>query len=245
MIDKNSSENALIIFIKNPQLGKVKTRLAKTVGNEKALEIYLELSKITRENCQILSQRIPSERGQSDIQPYVFYSDFINTNDDWSNDIFKKAVQSGDDLGDRMSNAFAIILQNHAKACIIGSDCPTLSSAILEAAFEALNNYDFVVGPSTDGGYYLLGMNTLQYSYSNKSQIVPPQYFPENSTEIRNPKSEIGLFENMVWSTENVLPETLKRIKAQHKTVALLPELTDVDEEKDWINYLIMANQML
>ena len=226
MIDKNSSENALIIFIKNPQLGKVKTRLAKTVGNEKALEIYLELSKITRENCQILSQRIPSERGQSDIQPYVFYSDFINTNDDWSNDIFKKAVQSGEDLGDRMSNAFLLILQNHAKACIIGSDCPSLSAAILEAAFEALDNHDFVVGPSTDGGYYLLGMNAPQYLSDNKSEIEPPHLSPWEY-----------LFENMVWSTENVLSETLQRMKAQGKTVALLPELTDVDEEKDWIAF--------
>lgn len=212
MIDKNTTENALIIFIKNPQLGKVKTRLAKTVGDEKALEIYLELSKITRENCEMSLRGTRQLRGQSAIKPYVFYSDFINKNDDWSNDIFEKAVQSGDDLGDRMSNAFTFILQNHAKACIIGSDCPTLSVEILEAAFEALDNHDFVVGPSTDGGYYLLGMNGN----------TPPQY----------------LFENMVWSTENVLSETLKRIKAQHKTVALLPELTDVDEEKDWLKYL-------
>ena len=214
MIDKNTAENALIIFIKNPQLGKVKTRLAKTVGDEKALEIYLELSKITRENCQILSQRTQILRGQSTIQPYVFYSDFINKNDDWANDIFEKAVQSGDDLGDRMSNAFALILQNHAKACVIGSDCPTLSTAILESAFEALDSHDFVVGPSTDGGYYLLGI--------------------KNTT----PQSPLDfLFKNMVWSTENVLLETLKRIKAQQKTVALLPDLTDVDEEKDWFAF--------
>lgn len=242
MIEKNTTENALIIFIKNPQLGKVKTRLAKTVGDEKALEIYLELSKITRENCQIL-------RG---VQSYVFYSDFINKNDEWSNDIFEKAMQSGDDLGDRMLNAFTFILQNHSKACIIGSDCPTLSAAILEAAFETLDNHDFVVGPSTDGGYYLLGMNAPQHLFDNKTG---------NKSETRNPaegipleKSEIApphlspweyLFENMLWSTENVLSETLKRIKAQHKTVALLPELTDVDEEKDWLNYLKIANQVL
>ena len=230
MIDKNTTENALIIFIKNPQLGKVKTRLAKTVGDEKALEIYLELSKITRENCEMSLRGTQQLRGQSAIQPYVFYSDFINKKDEWSNDIFEKAVQSGDDLGDRMSNAFTFILQNHAKACIIGSDCPTLSVEILEAAFEALNNHDFVVGPSTDGGYYLLGMNIN----------TPPQYSGFRDTlpksEIPIPKSTPPqyLFENMDWSTENVLPETLKRIKAQHKTVALLPELTDVDEEKDW-----------
>ncbi len=212
MIDKKKTENALIIFIKNPQLGKVKTRLAKTVGDEKALDIYLELSKITGENCQMLLQGTQLLRGQSAIQAYVFYSDFINKNDDWANDIFEKAVQSGDDLGDRMLNAFTFILQKHPKACIIGSDCPTLSVAILETAFEVLDKNDFVVGPSTDGGYYLLGMNATS----------PPQY----------------LFENMDWSTENVLPETLKRIIEQGKTVALLPELTDVDDEKDWLNYL-------
>ena len=238
MIDKNSSENALIIFIKNPQLGKVKTRLAKTVGNEKALEIYLELSKITRENCQMSLRGARQLRGQSDIQPYVFYSDFINTNDDWSNDIFKKAVQSGEDLGDRMSNAFLFILQNHAKACIIGSDCPTLSVAILESAFEALDNHDFVVGPSTDGGYYLLGMNAPQDGGFRKSDFGFRDTLPKS--EIANPKLTPPqyLFENMVWSTENVLSETLQRMKAHGKTVALLPELTDVDEEKDWLNYL-------
>ena len=238
MIDKNTVENALIIFIKNPQLGKVKTRLAKTVGNEKALEIYLELSKITRENCQILSQRIPSKKGQSDIQPYVFYSDFINTNDDWSNGIFKKAVQSGEGLGDRMSNAFLFILQNHAKACIIGSDCPTLSVAILESAFEALDNHDFVVGPSTDGGYYLLGMNGTQDRGFRKSDFGFRDTLPKSEIRFLKLTPPQYLFENMVWSTENVLPETLHRIKAQGKTVALLPELTDVDEEKDWLNYL-------
>ena len=238
MIDKNTTENALIIFIKNPQLGKVKTRLAKTVGDEKALEIYLKLSKITRENCQILWRDASILRGLSNIQPYVFYSDFINTNDDWSNDIFKKAVQSGEDLGDRMSNAFLFILKNHAKACIIGSDCPTLSVAILKSAFDVLDNHDFVVGPSTDGGYYLLGMNATQDREFRKSEIGFRDTLPKS--EIANPKLTPPqyLFENMVWSTENVLPETLHRIKTHGKTVALLPELTDVDEEKDWINYL-------
>ncbi len=195
-----SYKNALIIFIKNPALGKVKTRLAKTVGNEKALEIYLELSHITRDNASILKN----------IQPYVFYSDFIDKNDDWSNDIFEKQVQSGDDLGDRMSNAFKEILQKHPSVCIIGSDCPTLSVGILNQSFEMLQNHDFVVGPSTDGGYYLLGISSKKYEF---------------------------LFKNMEWSTENVLSETLQRIAENEKTVALLPALTDVDEEKDWMDY--------
>lgn len=199
-----SYKNALIIFIKNPALGKVKTRLAKTVGNEKALEIYLELSRITRENAAIL-------RGGSKVKTYVFYSDFINKNDDWSNDIFEKRVQSGEDLGDRMSNAFKEILQKHPSVCIIGSDCPTLSVDILNQSFEMLQNHDFVVGPSTDGGYYLLGISCEKYEFT---------------------------FKNMAWSTENVLSETLTRIAQNDKTVAILPALTDVDEEKDWVAFI-------
>jgi uncharacterized protein len=196
-----SYKNALIIFIKNPALGKVKTRLAKTVGDEKALDIYLELSRITRDNAGILKN----------IQPYVFYSDFIDKNDDWSNEIFKKRVQSGENLGNRMSNSFHEILGQHQHVCIIGSDCPTLSVDILNQSFEMLQNHDFVVGPSTDGGYYLLGISSKKYEF---------------------------LFKNMEWSTENVLSETLHRIAQNDKTAALLPALTDVDEEKDWVNYI-------
>ena len=206
-----SYKNALIIFIKNPALGKVKTRLAKTLGDEKALEIYLELSRITRENAAILSTGLLRERGGSEVQTYVFYSDFIDNNDDWSNDIFEKRVQSGEDLGDRMSNAFQEILQHHQHVCIIGSDCPTLSVDILNQSFDMLQNHDFVVGPSTDGGYYLLGISCEKYEF---------------------------VFKNMAWSTENVLSETLNRIAQNDKTIALLPTLTDVDEEKDWLAFI-------
>jgi uncharacterized protein len=196
-------ENALIIFIKNPAIGKVKTRIARTVGDEKALEIYLELTKITREN--VLSLRGTKETGSS---RHVFYSDFYNHDDDWANNKFQKHVQSGDDLGERMSNAFSDILKTHQKAVIIGSDCPTLTADILELAFEKLKTHDFVVGPSTDGGYYLLG-----FGQNTNGDFV---------------------FKNMDWSTETVLPTTLKRIEEYAKTVFLLPELTDIDEEKDW-----------
>ncbi len=196
-------ENALIIFIKNPALGKVKTRLARTVGDEKALDIYLELTQITRQNAKIL-------RG---VSRHVFYSDFYNHDDEWANDTFQKHVQSGGDLGERMSNAFSDILKIYKHAIIIGSDCPTLTTTILELAFEKLKTHDFVVGPSTDGGYYLLG-----FGQNNVNDFV---------------------FKNMEWSTDKVLPTTLKRIEENEKTVFLLPELTDVDEEKDWNQYVL------
>ncbi len=203
------ADNALIIFIKNPALGKVKTRIAKTAGDEKALDIYFQLLEITRRNAIILSEN----KAKNNIQAYVFYSDYINLYDEWSNNIFEKRLQTGEDLGTRMYCAFSEILPHHTKVCIIGSDCPTLSVNILNMAFEHLDNHDFVVGPSTDGGYYLLGIKS--------SQSPPPQY----------------VFNNIEWSTESVLTKTLNRIEKYHKTVYQLPVLTDIDEEKDWLAF--------
>jgi uncharacterized protein len=203
-----TNQNALIIFIKNPQLGKVKTRLAKTVGDEKALEIYLKLVEITRKNT--------SKLAKTGVQCYLFYSDYINANDDWAHDIFIKNVQMGDDLGARMHNAFTYVLSKHQCACIIGSDCPTLSIPILKKAFKTLENKDSVIGIATDGGYYLLGLKTM----------------------LHTPLDYAYLFENMEWSVETVAEETMKRLENNQKTYTLLPSLTDIDEEKDWVDYM-------
>jgi uncharacterized protein len=200
--------SALIIFIKNPEKGKVKTRLARTIGDEKALEIYQQLLKITRENTKELFLT-------EGVVPYLFYSDFKDKNDDWSNSIFKKHIQSGIDLGARMANAFKKILRKHEKVCIIGSDCPTLSTEVLKLAYKNLERNDFVIGPSTDGGYYLLGIKK----------------------EKNNFKFPINLFKDMLWSTADVLPETIKRISLFKKSYHLLPELTDIDEEQDWLAF--------
>jgi uncharacterized protein len=197
----HESSKALIIFIKNPQKGKVKTRLARTVGDDKALVIYLELLKITLENAQIL-------RG---CKPYLFYSDFVDAHDEWSSEVFEKRVQSGDDLGERMLNAFKIVLEKHPAACIIGSDCPTLSIKILEQSFSNLNISDYTIGPSTDGGYYLLGI---------RKGIVY-----EN------------LFSDIEWSTPSVLTTTFERFDENKGSYTQLPVLTDIDEEKDWVAY--------
>jgi uncharacterized protein len=222
------TDNALIIFIKNPIKGQVKTRIARTVGDEQALAIYLELSKITRDNAVTL-------RGQKDISDafkvsdmsailrgitlHLFYSDFIDINDEWSNSHFNKHVQVGKDLGERMFNAFDFVLKTHNHACIIGSDCPTLSVEILNQSFEKLWVNDCVVGPSTDGGYYLLGIK-------NKTNGTKNDIF-----------SISQLFQDMAWSTDQVLPTTIERIMKNHLTYSLLPELTDIDEEIDWLHF--------
>jgi uncharacterized protein len=207
---------ALIIFIKNPQLGKVKTRLAKTVGDDKALVIYQQLLDITRKNAIQLAK--------AGITSYLFYSDYVNDADAWSSDFFIKKVQHGADLGARMSNAFSEVMARHDKVCIIGSDCPTLSVAILKKAYSILDKKNAVVGPSTDGGYYLLGL-------SKNTEGV--------SAKILNHQS---LFNNMEWSVDTVLPETINRMEVQQLTYALLPALTDIDEEKDWTSYCNQKN---
>ncbi len=141
--------SALIIFIRNPELGKVKTRLAKSVGAEKALEIYKALLQHTRETVL-----------QLDVNRLLFYVEEVNHKDKWSDEKFIKIVQEGDGLGDRMHNAFVTALQQYDKVVIVGSDIPQINPQILEEAFEKLDTKDFVIGPAMDGGYYLLGMKS-------------------------------------------------------------------------------------
>lgn len=191
--------DTLLLFIKNPELGKVKTRLAETAGAERALKIYLELLRHTREVAlQVEARRL------------LFYSNFVDENDPWQSTHFEKIVQQGADLGERMQRAFQqAFALGASKVVIIGSDCALLSSEIIATAFQKLAEFPFVVGPATDGGYYLLGMNA---------------YHPE-------------VFAQIEWSTETVLPTTLERIQQLQKDYFLLPALPDIDYESDWAQY--------
>lgn len=146
-----SNSTALIILVKNPQLGKVKTRLAKSIGDEKALEIYHQLLQITH-----------SVSLQTNFKKYLFYSEFIDRTDEWPGNQFLKHQQIGDDLGQRMQHAFEFVFKlGHKKAIIIGSDCPTIMPQHLQQAETTLEKYDVVFGPSEDGGYYLMGMKNI------------------------------------------------------------------------------------
>ena len=152
-----NSENLLIIFVKKPLLGKVKTRLAKTIGNEKALHIYQFLLRYTQSICS----NVNADRA-------IFYSDFIDNNDSWFGNKFS---QIGDSLGDKMANAFEEVFKvGYQKVVIIGSDCYELSTEIINQAFDCLANTDTVIGPAKDGGYYLLGMKDFNKTlFQNKS----------------------------------------------------------------------------
>lgn len=156
---KRIKDKALIVFVKNPVLGKAKTRLAKTIGDADALAAYLELLEHTRTIVRTC-----------DATKFLFYSTFIDNKDAWSNEKFEKRVQTGADLGERMKNAFATLFkENYQKIAIIGSDCGDLNTEIIEQAFKELEQNDLVIGPAEDGGYYLLGMNQFfPFLFENK-----------------------------------------------------------------------------
>jgi len=141
------SGKGLIIFIKNPILGKVKTRLAKDIGDKKALEAYKLLMQYTHDIAM-----------KSDTSKYLFYSDFIEDADNWSPREFRKMVQYGDDLGKCMFNAIELTLLENTKAVLIGSDCPEIKKKHIDTAFKQLRTRDVVLGPAEDGGYYLIGV---------------------------------------------------------------------------------------
>ncbi|HEV8083095.1 MAG TPA: TIGR04282 family arsenosugar biosynthesis glycosyltransferase [Chitinophagaceae bacterium] len=144
-------KSALIIFVRNPVLGKVKSRLAATLGNEKALTIYKALLAHTRN----ISFDLP-------VDKFIFYEDFVNQDDLWQNNIYNKFLQEGDDLGCRMKNAFQSLFEKkYEKIIIIGSDCYELSTGIIIEAYNLLSENDVVAGPASDGGYYLLGMKSF------------------------------------------------------------------------------------
>lgn len=141
----------LLIFTRNPELGKVKTRLAKGVGAENALTIYKTLLEHTK---NVVSQINCTKR--------VGYSVKVRPTDIWEAGTFEKFLQEGDDLGDRMYHAFAKAYQdNYSKVLIVGSDLYDLKPKHIEEAFEALETNEAVIGPAQDGGYYLLGMRGL------------------------------------------------------------------------------------
>jgi rSAM/selenodomain-associated transferase 1 len=179
----------LIIFTRNPELGKCKTRLAKTIGEEAALEIY----KFLLQHTVSITENIPFDME-------VHYSDRINTHDIWDNDIYTKKQQIEGDLGEKMQHAFLSAFKNgYQNVIIIGSDMYNLYQEDIEEAFKALDTFEYVLGPSEDGGYYLLGMNLFK---------------PD-------------LFKNKAWGTDTVLRDTLLDLKEEH--LQLLEERNDID----------------
>jgi len=195
------STHALIIFAKQPIPGQVKTRLGKTMGMEKAAQIY--------ETLLIHTLRVAAQCAGVTLYLYKTRESDARYFETITSIPLVIRDQINGDLGQRMVTALGDVLEKDAdKALIIGTDCPGINAACLYDAFNRLDTHELVIGPTKDGGYYLLGMKQ-------------PHDF---------------LFENMLWSTAAVFAETIKRITARNLDVFTLDTLVDVDEEKDWVD---------
>jgi rSAM/selenodomain-associated transferase 1 len=143
------ADAGLAVFLRKPEKGKVKTRLAATIGDDAALAIYQELISLTLGQVAHL-----------DIPAYLFYEGGIPEVETHLTG-FTYLPQSSGDLGRKMAEAMGFLLNRHEKAVIIGSDCPYLSAPILLDSFSALAETDIVIGPAIDGGYYLIGCKKM------------------------------------------------------------------------------------
>jgi uncharacterized protein len=182
-------KNLIIIFTRNPELGKVKTRLAKTIGKESALNIYRFLLNNTEKTIRNIN-----------CNKAIYYTSEVKHNDIWDETIYQKHLQKGEDLGEKMQNAFKnAFSKDYNKAVIIGSDLFDLQPRHIEDAFNKLDNNDVVIGPAQDGGYYLLGIKKVH------SQI----------------------FINKKWGASTVFQYTINDL--QNENVFLLEELNDID----------------
>lgn len=189
------STTALVIFVRNPISGQVKTRLAKDIGDERALEIYIQILQHTLEITRSLSFR-----------KFIYYADEVSDYDLWSVPGYTKRKQNGNDLGERMLNSFKELFdQGFTRIIIIGSDCLQLKTETLEEAVALLESNSAVIGPASDGGYYLLGLT---------------KFYPD-------------LFINKPWSTDKVFAKTIEDFINQGISYALLKELSDIDNVTD------------
>jgi rSAM/selenodomain-associated transferase 1 len=182
-------EPRIIIFVKAPRPGFVKTRLAAAIGNEAACDAYRQLAETVLANLAPLAHaelRFTPDDAENEITP-------------WLSDGWTARPQGNGDLGKRMHRAFS---EANGPAIIIGSDCPEVKISDLQAAAEALQTQDAVLGPAKDGGYWLIGLNAP----------CP------------------ALFDGIEWSTETVLQTTLEKADKAGLTVKLLRELADVDD---------------
>ena len=194
----STKKNALIVFSRNPILGKVKTRIAKSCGDKKALEIYQQLIQINEQTISNLTE----------IKTFIFHNK--NIDNQFYKKIINKEKQEGVTLGEKMLNAFNCIKKKGYKnIIIIGNDCPYITVSLLQNAFEKLNKNDYVIGPTYDGGYYLLGMKKI-----NKHLFIKKE-----------------------WSTESVFEDTINDIKKDDGKFFILEKLEDIDYYENWITF--------
>ncbi len=198
------SKNVVIVFTRNTELGKVKTRLAKTIGNEAALEVY-----------RLLLHHTEAVLSTLDCDVAVYYSSEIAPTDIWNKANYRKFIQQGEDLGRRMHEAFQEQFNlKYEKVIIVGSDLFDLTPQHIYQAFKVLEQSDAVIGPAKDGGYYLLGMKALLPGVFYNKQWSSETVFKDTIKDLKpyqfetiETLNDIDTFEDL-----ELHPEILKQI---------------------------------
>jgi rSAM/selenodomain-associated transferase 1 len=201
--DHLSVERTALVFARAPRRGSVKTRLASSVGDDVALEIYRQLGSAT----------IATLRGVGDCAVVVYHTpdDAAGVVGDWLGNDVALRPQGDGDLGERLQRAIEQTLHGLThRMIVVGTDCPELTTDIIESAFASLSSHDVVIGPTMDGGYYLIGMS--------------------------EPHS--CLFEDVPWSTTETFAATCAAARRHGLRVAELPSLRDIDTADDWRSWL-------
>jgi len=192
-------DRCLLFFIKDPGKGRVKTRLASAIGDKMAVKLYRRF---------LLEMLFTLNRGT-----FLFYLCYSPENSldnlkDWLGDHYLYMSQGGENLGEKMKNGFVeAFSMSFKRVVLIGSDIPDLPLEFIEEAFTSLREKDVVIGPSFDGGYYLIGF---------KDKTFSPR-----------------VFDGIHWSTESVFEKTLKVLTQEGLTVHTLQPLRDIDTVED------------
>jgi hypothetical protein len=195
------ASDRLIVFTRYPEPGATKTRLIPALGAEGAAELHRRLTEHTLRQAR--------RYGAADVEVQWTGGD-EGAMRAWLGPGTRLRKQSEDDLGARMAEAFRTAFDEGAsRAVLVGCDSPDLGPESYEAAFEALDRYDVVVGPAVDGGYYLVGIRAAA------------------------PDAWRSSFAGIDWGTERVLAQTLARAQETGLSVALLAPLEDVDRPED------------
>lgn len=190
----------LIVFTRYPEPGKAKTRLIPVLGSEGAAKLHRQMTEHTMLQVRELQACCPLS-----VEVYFAGSDEQQMQNWLGSDIVYQPQAEGD-LGSRMAQAFqAAFSSGMDSAIIIGTDCPGLNTKLIAKAFQALEQNELVLGPATDGGYYLIGLRRL----------IPK------------------LFKGISWGTSEVLQQTVAIAEKLKLAIAYLPPLSDVDRPED------------
>jgi len=196
---KNKHKACIAVFIRAPESGRVKTRLSEHLEPEVVLGLY---------KCFVWDILRASEKTGYEIKIFYYPANSESAVANWLGKPFKLYPQRGRDLGIRMANAFSDIFSSgYEEAILIGTDCPDIRENILTEAFDNLENTGCVLGPSLDGGYYLIGFTADKFNAS--------------------------LFDNISWGTDSVYAKTLEICRQEKIRPHILPELNDIDTYDD------------